>query len=239
MKLQEFKEKFQDTPEFQQEIDALFVDMVNNEPVLKKLRDFVEQNAFGFGERSFYQLHRMIVESIDNQFLTVMEIGVFRCQILTLYRLLENICSKNITTIGVTPLDSSDGHWESDYEKDIKIISDRFNVDPPFIIKGLSTDPSVIDRCKDFRLDILFIDGSHKKEDVISDIINYSPLVVIGGYMIIDDSANNMKCCYNGRFWGIQPVSDAVDSMLPPITPNENWEYMGNIIHDRFFKKIK
>lgn len=239
MKLQEFKEKYQDTPEFQQEIDALFVELVNNEPILKDLRDFVEQNAFGFGERSFLQLHRMLIQSFEQKDLTVMEIGVFRGQILSCWGLLKCLCKKDIRIIGVTPLDSSDNHWESDYALDIQIISDLFGLPYPEIIKGSSLDKEVIKKCKDLSLNILYIDGFHSYDAVISDIKNYSPLVKVGGYMIIDDSANNMKCCYNGRFWGIQPVSDGVDSILPPITPNEEWQYIGNIIHNRIWQRVK
>lgn len=239
MKLQEFKEKYQDTPEFQQETDALFVELVNNEPILKDLRDFVEQNAFGFGERSFLQLHRMLIQSFEQKDLTVMEIGVFRGQILSCWGLLKGLCKKDIRVIGVTPLDSSDNHWESDYALDIQIISDLFELPYPEIIKGSSLNKEVIEKCKDLSLNILYIDGFHSYDAVISDIKNYSPLVKVGGYMIIDDSANNMKCCYNGRFWGIQSVSDGVDSILPPITPNEEWQYIGNIIHNRIWQRVK
>jgi hypothetical protein len=239
MKLQEFKEKYQDTPEFQQETDALFIELVNNEHVLKELRDFVEQNAFGFGERSFYHLHRMMVESIEDKELTFLEIGVFRGQCTSLYGLFRELCNKNIRIIGVTPLDSSDGHWESDYALDIQIISDLFGLPYPEIIKGSSLEQETIYRCKDLILNILYIDGFHSFDAVVSDINNYSPLVKVGGYMIIDDSANNMKCCYNGRFWGIQSVSDGVDSLLPPVTENENWEYIGGIIHNRIWRRIK
>jgi hypothetical protein len=237
MTLKEFKEQYSDTPEHHKKISDLFIEETNSIPKLKELRDFVESHVFGFGEREFYYMHKIIVESFEKKVLNFLEIGVFRGQTLALYRILEKLCDKKIIITGITPLDSTDGHWESDYLKDITLLHQTFNLKQPKIIEGLSTDQMIIDDCQKLKLDILYIDGGHTKEVVHSDIINYSPLVVEGGYLIIDDSANNLHGCYNGRFWGIKDVSDTVDSLLPPSKENKEWLYIGNIIHNRIWKR--
>lgn len=237
MTIQEFQNLPSSTESDQREITRLFLEEYNSTPEFVELRTFVEENAFGFGEKVFYPFHRMIVEA-SPAYISFLEIGVFRGQTLSLLRLLSRLCEKEIDIYGITPLDSTDGHWESDYKKDIEIIHDKFGLKQPNIIKGLSTDPSVIQCCGDIKVDILYIDGGHTTEVVTSDIIHYAPLVKKGGYMIIDDSANNISGAYWGEFWGVQPVSNVVDHLLPPKAENREWEYIGNVIHNRVWKRI-
>ncbi len=58
-------------------------------------------------------------------------------------------------------------------------------------IEGDSRSQSTIDQLKNKlnnrSIDILFIDGSHRYNDVISDFINYENLIKNGGYIIFDD----------------------------------------------------
>jgi len=217
----------------QQEKIDLFLKEYLAVPEFVLLRTFVEENAFGFGEKQFYPMHKLLVDSIDGD-ISFLEIGVFRGQILALYGLLRTLCDKNIDIIGITPLDSTDGHWESDYEFDIKHIHEKFNLPQPKIIKGLSTDPNVVKEASELSVDILYIDGGHTSEVVESDIINYTPILKKNGFLIIDDSANNIPETINGYFWGIQEVSDTVDKLLDN---NKDFEYLGNIIHNRLWIK--
>jgi cephalosporin hydroxylase len=39
----------------------------------------------------------------------------------------------------------------------------------------------------DWKAGLVFIDGSHQAEDVFNDLRDYAPLVVIGGFLIVDD----------------------------------------------------
>lgn len=207
-------------------------------PEFVRLRTFVEENAFGFGEKQFYPLHKLLVDSLDSESINFLEVGVFRGQTLALYGILSELCDKVINIYGVSPLDSTDGHWESDYKKDIEDIHNKFMLPQPNIIEGLSQEQSVISQCGEMLYDIVYIDGGHTKEVVTSDIENYAPMVKKGGYLVIDDSANNIKGTINGFFWGIQEVSDVVDSLLPPKTENPDWEYIGNVVHNRVFIRV-
>jgi len=237
MTIQEFKNLPNSTESDQREITRLFLEEYNSVPEFIELRTFVEENAFGFGEKVFYPFHRMIVEASPD-YISFLEIGVFRGQTLVLVAMIAEMIGKDVSIYGVTPLDSTDGHWESNYAEDVNIIHKKFDLPHPNIIKGLSTNHSVIHSCSDLELDILYIDGGHTTEVVTSDIIHYAPLVKKGGYMIIDDSANNINGAYWGEFWGVQPVSNVVDHLLPPKAENREWEYIGNVIHNRVWRRI-
>jgi len=237
MTLEEFKALPKNSEWDQKNITYVFLELYNAQPEFIALRTFVEEHAFGFGEKVFYPLHKMVIESLPND-IKFLEIGVFRGQTLALIKLLSKLCSKNIDVYGVTPLDSTDGHWESDYANDVKIIHDKFNLEHPTIIKGLSTDTDIIKEAKDM-YDIVYVDGGHSYEVVKSDLSNYPQMIKHGGYLIIDDCANHISGCYWGEFWGIESVSKAVDEFLPPKTEHPNFEYIGNVIHNRIWKRLK
>jgi cephalosporin hydroxylase len=231
----EITEQYRQTSEFHKLIDAEFVRLVDDNPLLKSYRDFIERHCFGFGERSFIWMWKLILDYFGDKPIKFMEIGVFRGQILCLVRMLAH----HITRIGISPLDSSDGHWESDYYSDIMQLHSEFNVPKDFfILHGLSTDKNIMINAHGVanELDCLYIDGGHTKEVVQSDIINYLPLVKKGGLIVIDDCANNLNGIYPGRFWGIQDVSDVVDKYLP-MDEDDNYKHLFNLIHNRVWIK--
>lgn len=62
------------------------------------------------------------------------------------------------------------------------------------------------------KIDVLFIDGDHSFDGVISDFAMYSDLVKVGGYVIFDD--------YNDAVHSPE-VKKAVDSLLPTLLDYE------------------
>lgn len=234
MTLQTIKDKFVDTSEFHNTLHEGFCGKTNAVPELKELRDYVEQNIFGFGERSFYHMWSLIIDEMPQRF-SFLEIGVFRGQVTCLIKLLAKLKGKTCEVVGITPLDSTDGHWESDYAKDIQRIHDDFNVDQPTIVKGLSTDMEVYKQVRGRMFDLVYIDGGHTYEVVYADLRNYAPLA--SKYLVVDDCANKMKIP-NGMFAGIEPVSRAVDEYLPPFTANAMFEYYFNVVHNRIWARI-
>lgn len=208
-------------------INESFTDNVNATPQLKEYRDWIESKIFGFGERSFLWMWKLMVDTMPPDF-SFLEIGVFRGQILGLIRMFAP--KANIT--GITPLTSEGGHWESDYEADIKLLHDTFKLKKPKIIKGLSTDADVIAQAGMY--DIVYIDGGHSYEVAKSDIYIFSSHVKIGGLLVVDDCANKYNLP-NGYFKGIEDVSRAVDELLP----NSYYEELFNVMHNRVFRRVK
>jgi hypothetical protein len=218
---------WQDTPEAHRLLNETFTDNVNADPKLKDYRDWIEQKIFGFGERSFLWMWKLLVDELPENF-SFLEIGVFRGQILGLIRMLAP--KANIT--GITPLTSEGGHWESDYKADIKLLHDTFKLKQPKIIKGLSTDEEVLTQVNMY--DVIYIDGGHSYEVAKHDVYKYSSFVKVGGYLVIDDCAHKYSLP-DGYFKGIDSVSKAVDELLP----NEYYKELFSVVHNRVFQRIK
>jgi len=215
-----------------------YTDKVNADKELKAYRDFIEANAFGFGERCFLWMWNDIVARLPQEF-TFMEIGVFRGQILALVSLLAERHGKKVRRIGITPLDTSDGHWESDYEADIIRLHDVFNIKDDYeLIRLDSTNPNAIKLASQNPPDVLYIDGGHTYEVVKSDLTHYIPILKVGGTLVIDDCNNAIPMPW-GYFQGIQSVSLAVDEVLPREGSTEYWKHELNLVHNRVLTKLK
>lgn len=215
-----------------------YTDKVNADKELKAYRDWIEANAFGFGERCFLWMWNEIVGKMPDEF-TFMEIGVFRGQILGLVSLLAERHGKKVRRIGITPLDTSDGHWESDYEADIIRLHDVFNIKDDYeLIRLDSTNPNAIKLAGQNPPDVLYIDGGHTYEVVKSDLNNYLPIIKVGGTLVIDDCNNAIPMPW-GYFQGIQSVSVAVDEVLPREGSTEYWKHELNLVHNRVLTKLK
>lgn len=223
--ISEVQSIWKDSPETHKLINETFVSYVNADPKLKSYRDWIEQNVFGFGERSFLWMWKLLINEIPNP--DFLEIGVFRGQILGLIRLL----SQGATITGITPLDNTGDYWEGDYAADIKRLHETFKLQQPNIIKGLSTDQHVKEQVKEY--DIIYIDGGHTYDVAKHDILYYSPLVKVGGFLVIDDCAHKYNLP-DGYFRGHESVSKAVDELLP----NDKFQELFNVVHNRVFKRV-
>lgn len=212
------------------ELHNYYCQKTNEVPELKALRDFVEQKAFGFGERSFYWMWKLIVDELPDHF-SLLEIGVFRGQTLALVQMLAQLACKTCSVYGVTPLDTTDGHWESDYKSDIHFLHNYFALNQPTIIEGLSTEPEIVEAVKVLKsFDVVYIDGGHTYDVAKSDIIEYAPLAK--QYLVIDDCCNDLDIPF-GMFPGIQSVTDAViDTIETPhsysVVHNKVWDLTKN-----------
>lgn len=64
---------------------------------------------------------------------------------------------------------------------------------PPNLIVGNSSDPAVMTRfkrnLKNKPIDLLFIDGGHTYTDALADLTIWTPLVRIGGIVMVHDTA--------------------------------------------------
>lgn len=218
------------------ELVKQYTDRVNADPELKAYRDWIEQNHFGFGERCFLAMWEDIVKGMPDTF-TFMEIGVFRGQILGLVELLAKRMGKTAIRVGITPLDSTDGHWESNYKADIEHLHKTWDLTTNYeIIPHLSTSKEAIEASKQYRPDVLYIDGGHEYEVVKADLANYIPILKQDGILVIDDCNNAIPMPF-GYFQGIQSVSVAVDEVLPKEGETKEWKHILNLVHNRVIIK--
>jgi hypothetical protein len=236
MTLHDYAKEWKDAPEYHKEINDTFIGYVNDNPKLIEHRLWVKSNHFGFGEDSFHWLHKLIVDEMPNDF-KFLEVGIFRSQVLSLYKLLSDMSSKKVKRYGVSPMDSSDGHWDSDYFADAVTIHQQFNLKKDYTIyHGSSTDENIIEKAKSTApYDILYIDGSHKYEDVVSDLAHYPQMIKQGGYLLIDDACNDMNQPW-GFFQGIEPVTRAVLEWEKTEIGQE-FEFVFNVVHNRLYRR--
>jgi hypothetical protein len=105
---------------------------------------------------------------------------------------------------GIVAIDPFEGYYgiEKDPLTNIRVDEETFldnlrlfsiPVNRIDIIKDYSTTDETIERCRDKQVLSLLIDGDHSYEGVKNDWLNYSPLVVPGGYVLIDDYNNTKK----------------------------------------------
>lgn len=234
--IEKLKSEWVDTPEHHKRIKEEFEQAVNNNPELKEHRDFVEKHAFGFGERSFTEMWRILVDEMPTKF-DFLEIGIFRGAILSLIPLLARKANKEVLCYGISPLDSTEGYWESLYKKDIQTIHEQFELQLAYsIYQDVSTAPEAIEFAEMIApYDLIYIDGGHTYEVVKSDLENYAPLVKVGGYLVMDDSCQNMDMPF-GFFQGIEDVTRAT---LEWEENNNDFEFQFNVVHNKVFKRIK
>jgi hypothetical protein len=234
MTLETLKSEWHDTEEYHKHINELFAQLVDADPELKAHRDFVQNNVFGFGERSFWWLWKLIFEGLpDNA--RMLEIGLFKGATVSLWRLL----SPTADIAAISPMDGAGLEWkDDDYRQHVKTIHERFNQSYPKIFEGLSTDRGIkamFGMEYRYGLDLLYIDGSHEYADVKLDFGWYAPYVKSGGFLVVDD------CCCDlhepfGYFQGISDVQKAFDEYM--LEHSDKWEFVFNVVHLRVMRKL-
>lgn len=227
MTLNDLQSNYADNEAFHASINEFFTEKVNATPELKAHRDYVEQNIWGFGERSFWWLWKLICDEVPEK-PNMLEIGVFRGATLSLWRILK----PDSDIMGVTPLDTSGDVWESNYADDIWKIHQDFGLEQPSIVPYRSESQLALGIVRHHQYDVVYIDGDHSYDGCMSDLVNYAPMVKQGGFLVIDDACCDMKMPW-GYFQGIKEVTDATLTYIKA----EEWEFVGNVVHLRVYSR--
>ena len=256
--LKEVLYRYRDEPDGHASLWLDFYHKANANPVLKRHRDFVELNEYGFGDRSFHYLWKLLVDQMSDQF-SFLEVGVFKGQILSLVPLLARASNRRCRTYGVTPLtsyrDRNSVYADTNYRQAIEDIFRRFEVplDDMEIVQGFSTDEDVQRRAADRApYDIVYLDGCHEYEVVIQDLRNYAILVAPGGYLVVDDASTSLnmptlpidrtttlgatqKRANVAAYTGHEDVGRAVGELLDP---NPDFEHLFAVGHNRVWRRV-
>lgn len=221
-----------------------FLAAMNADPVLREHRDFVEANAHGFGDREFHWMWKLVVDAMPPQW-SFLEIGVYKGQVLSLVQLISQQQDKQCKACGITPLDNS-GDAVSNYELNegedyyslIRRIHERFRIaswPAAKLIRGFSNDADVVRMARsNAYYDVIYIDGCHDYEVVVSDINYYAPMVRPGGYLVCDDASALLQMP-GGRYIGWEPVSRAVRDALEP---RADFQHLFAVGHNRIWQRI-
>ena len=193
----------------------------------------------GMGEDAFHWMWKLLVDAMPDPF-RFMEVGVFKGQILSLVKFLADRTGKGAEIYGVTMLNRFAGtyplHPDCDYYKEIVDLHAHFGQAPPELIVGDSTHDEIHAQVEALPLfDMIFVDACHDYDFVAKDLVFYAPRIKRGGFLITDDSANNLRQPF-GFFQGIDDVTKAV---LTIIATDPQWEHVLTVCHDRVFRKVE
>ncbi|MEX1183849.1 MAG: class I SAM-dependent methyltransferase [Gemmatimonadota bacterium] len=127
----------------------------------------------------------------------LLEIGVYRGQILSLWALIARELGYSTEVVGVSPF-SSVGDRVSvyksiDYQKDVLQHFAHWNLSSPTLHRTLSTAPAAVDLIRGGEWDIVYVDGNHDYDVVREDLKNAVAGLRPGGIVVADDAALRLK----------------------------------------------
>lgn len=225
------------------EIYQNFLNEYNNDSNLVNHRIHIENNNLGYGEKPFHVVWREVVKEQPNNF-RFLEIGVYKGQVLSLVKYLSELTKKECEFYGVTPLSNigdkySKNYDNTDYGKSIESMFRHFNLKFDLdtnIIKGSSTDESVKNKIKSLGIfDVVYIDGCHDYDCVVSDILLMKEITKIGSYIIMDDASCFKSINRNNAHKGHLDVCNAIKDEMET---DNSFEEIICVGHNRVFKKI-
>lgn len=155
-------------------------------------RDYFRKDFRGFGEDAFHAMWFKIFKEFSPK--KVLEIGVYRGQVISLWGLLSENFSLGTDIHGISPFSPAGDHVSIylkniDYYEDVIKNCSVFNKKLPALHKGYSTDEKMIEFIKSQSWDLIYIDGNHDYEIVKKDFEACSQSININGLIVLDDSA--------------------------------------------------
>jgi hypothetical protein len=182
----------------------------NSHEILKNVNNNVDGRKFHDHTHILYDIRTLLGPELKNYTEIGAYIGSSSCL------LLQHNFPTNITCID--PLNLHNNHFQVANISQEDLLKNNLNKNNIHnrnidIKKNYSNDSQLLNdlNTKNFRTDILFIDGSHLYQDVINDFLNYFKFVNIGGYILFDD--------YNDKIHGPE-VKTAVDYLVNLIKTN-------------------
>lgn len=251
---------YENTPSHNDDLHQEFTRLTDTTGWLKEHRDFVERNEWGFGDRAFHYMWLLLLKDVAKRFETVraIELGVYRGQVISLWKLISTELGLESVITGVSPFEGNaiesrlgrkvmrlvsakyrtalrDGnvYGRIDYLADVSKIFTTFNLDLTNVrlIKGYSSSKQVLEQLQGERFSIVYIDGDHSFEGVRSDVLSYSPMVDVGGYLVMDDASYFLPG--TAFFKGHQSVSMACETIPPSEFVN-----VLNVGHNRIYQRV-
>jgi hypothetical protein len=159
---------------------------------LREHRHYFSQQGRGYGEDAFHAMWWMLIREFRP--VSCLEIGVFRGQVISLWGLIAKLIGMPIDIHGISPF-APIGDSVSEYPVDIDYLEDTkksfttFGLESPILISALSTDSLAINHINGHHWDLIYIDGGHDYEVVVSDYNQCVRQLKSGGVLVMDDSS--------------------------------------------------
>tara|TARA_B100000242_G_scaffold16732_1_gene10267 strand:- start:221 stop:1036 length:816 start_codon:yes stop_codon:yes gene_type:complete len=203
---------------------------------IKYHRFYFSKESRGFGENPFHVLWYLLFDEYKPK--NVLEIGVYRGQILTLWGLISKEKEIQTNIFGLSPLknieDSVSNYIDIDYEKDIKLHCKEFNIGFPTLVKEYSNSKNGIDFIRSKKWDLIYIDGNHDYEVAKEDFFNSFYSLAQNGILVMDDSSLYINCKKRkGSFKGHPGPSRVCVEFA-----RRRMVHLGTVGHNNIFQKL-
>jgi hypothetical protein len=203
---------------------------------LKEHRAYFKNGNKGFGEDAFHAMWYLIFNFYKP--ISVLEIGVYRGQSLSLFSLLAKKMNYSIDLHGISPFDSSGDEVsiylrELNYYEDVLTNFSKFSLPNPNLHKGFSTNSEMVGVIKSKKWDLIYIDGNHDYDVAKFDFDNCSKMLKVGGLLVLDDSSLNLT--YNPNFYASKG-HPGPSTVADEISKNDFVEIL-TVGHNRVFQK--
>jgi len=158
---------------------------------IREHRAYFSSEGRGFGEDVFHAMWWLIF--LKYQPTRLLEIGVHRGQVISLWALIAKHLGLGIEVHGLSPFDGASDQGSRydpalDYERDVVTHFAHFGLSAPHLTKAYSDDEVGKAVIGGSAWDVVYIDGSHDYNVVRSDYLCAATSVRIGGLMIFDDA---------------------------------------------------
>jgi hypothetical protein len=256
----ELVRQYQNTAEGNDAVFERLTTALQHDALLLNHRRYVQKHELGFGDDAFHLLWKALILEAHAQFgaLEMMEIGVFKGQVISLMQLLTRQHHIPAQIHAVSPLEGQpevSRHWlhkalyhlwppyreriingdfygMEDYPSIISKLFQSFDLDFSTIQmhRGYSTDPNILKSVQGLQLHLLYVDGDHTYQGACADIRNYVPLVVPGGWVVMDDAGADLP---GTAFWKGHPSVSRACRLLPDM----GFTNVLNVGHNRVFQR--
>jgi hypothetical protein len=198
----------------------------------KRHRQFFRSDKRGFGEDAFHAVWKYIFSKYKPS--SCLEIGVYRGQTISLWKMIQLEMKIDGCIQGLTPLSSIDDavseYVEINYYDDISKNYGFFDLGSPNIVEGMSTSEAVKRQFATDSYDLVYVDGGHDYETVLNDYIFSLRILKNGGVLCFDDSSLYFET--EGKFKG-HPGPSAVVTQFAL----KELDYLFTAGHLNFFRK--
>ncbi|WP_189342456.1 class I SAM-dependent methyltransferase [Candidatus Methylopumilus universalis] len=155
-------------------------------------RRYFSQDMRGFGEDAFHAMWWTIFREFKPKL--VLEIGVYRGQVCSLWGLISKLNGFKCEVHGISPFSPAGDHVSNylanlDYLEDTLESHRKFHLLEPNFMSYYSTDKKAIDYIRCHKWDLIYIDGNHDYDVVLSDYLHCKDSLAKGGILVIDDSS--------------------------------------------------
>ena len=193
-----------------------FIENSNSLDVLRAINERILERNFHEQTHILYD----IANYIGNSELKYLEIGSYVGSSASL--MLENTNVSKVFCIDPLSLPINHFRGKENQESTLRKNLSYYPKEKYFIHKGYSIDDAILSyfKDKDDFFDIIFIDGDHRYDGVLSDYFNFNSKLKSGGFLIFDDYFDHNHS---------PEVKKAVDYLCTLRSVNEKYDLVGTL----------